>query len=127
MSERDELKSAIRRILHRHDRTNPVSMTRLFQRVTGETVVPARKHEQSRVIRALVRELRLDGYPIAFTGGGIGGYYMARDEGELEPTIRTLHSHAMSNLQVEAALKRVPFGRLLHQYEIEYDEQEVST
>lgn len=127
MSERAELKAAIRRVLHRHDQANPVPMTRLWQRVTGETVIPARRHEQSRVIRSLVRELRLDGYPIAFVGGKHGGYYMARDEGELAPTIRTLHSHAMSNLQVEAALKRVPFGQLLQQYELEYDEQEVDT
>lgn len=121
MSERAELKAAVKRALRRRDPSNPISMTHLFIQVTGEHVIPARKHEQSRVIRALVKELRLDGSPIAFAGGPRGGYYWARDEGELEPTIRSLHSHAMSNLQVEAALKRVPFDQLLTQYQIEFE------
>jgi len=126
MSERAELKAAIKRVLCQRDSSNPISMTHLFIQVTGEHVIPARKHEQCRVIRALVKELRMDGCPIAFRAAKNGGYYWARSEDDLAPTLRTLHSHAMSSLQVEAALKRVPFGRLLQQYELEYDEQEVS-
>jgi hypothetical protein len=126
MSERAELKSAIKRVLCQRDASNPISMTQLFVQVTGEHVIPARKHEQSRVIRALVKELRMDGCPIAFSAARNGGYYWARSEDDLAPTLRTLHSHAMSNLQVEAALKRVPFNQLLQQYELEYDEQEVT-
>lgn len=127
MSERTELKAAIKRTLRRRDASNPISMTHLFIQVTGEHVIPAKKHEQSRVIRALVKALRMEGCPIGYDSGKHGGYFWARSEDELEPFTRLLHSQAMSRLKTEAALKRVPFNQLLTQYQIEFetDEQEV--
>lgn len=126
MLERSALKKAVLSVIRRHGQTHPIRGVDLFRRVTGETVIPARKHEQCRPIRSVIHELRLDGHPIAHTGGKHGGYYYCRDDSELAPTLRTLHSHAMSELQLEAALKRITFNELLHQYELEYDEQEVS-
>lgn len=123
--EREELMAGIRRLLERdhRGRDNPITMTRLFQLVTGDVVIPGRRYDQTRVIRSCVKELRRQGLPIVHKGGASGGYYLATDSADIERTANLFHSRAMSSLVQEAALRRMRPGDLLEQYQLELEEQ----
>ena len=59
-----------------------------------------------RRIRLAINQLRKAGYPICSTGGVNGGYFMARDQKELEEYIEIeLHSRAIDLLTQETALR----------------------
>lgn len=120
--EREELKQRIRDVLREHVGPDDcITMTQLYRAVTGAHVIPQRRYDQSRVVRSLVEQLRREGCPIALKAGTGGGYFWARDERELDPTVRWFHQRAMSSLKQEAALKRMPFGDLLQQYQLEFE------
>lgn len=99
-----------------------ITMTALFAAVTGETVIPGRRYDQTRVVRSIVEQLRREGCPIAVRSGADGGYFWAVDPGQLDPTIQVFHARAMSSLRQEQALRRVPFGQVLEQHRIEFEQ-----
>lgn len=122
---RDELKKRIRDVLEGHEGpNNPITMTALHSAVTGEVIIPWRRYDQSRITRSLVEELRREGMPIAHKGGRNGGYYLARNEAELQQTIEWFHSRAMSSLKQEAALKRMSPNTVIEQYKIELQQEQ---
>lgn len=99
-------------------------MTELFARVTGETVIPWRRYDQTRVIRSIVKELRDDGYPIA---NGKGGYYLATSVAALQATIDRYHQRAMSSLKTEAALRKIDPSGVIEQYRLELNQAKEET
>lgn len=115
--DRRDLAEAVRHVLERHEgRDQPITMAALFAITTGETIVPGRRYDQTRIVRSLIEQLRREGLPVA---NSPRGYFLARDDEELAPTIRAFHQRAMSSLRQEKALKRVSFEDLLRQYELE--------
>lgn len=119
--DREHLKHDIKNLIRQHvGRDNAIKMVTVFVEVTGEIIIPWKRHEQTRPVRELVNQLRNEGCPI---GSCRGGYFWARDEKELGPTLDTLHSQAMTRLKTEAALKRIPFGQLLKQYHLEFSQE----
>lgn len=120
--EREPLKNKIRAILETYQGPdNCITMTDLHARATGDAIIPWRRYDQTRSTRAIVEELRFDGCPIGNKGGKNGGYFWARNDAELKSTIQWFHERAMSGLAQEAALKRVSFGELLKQYQLEFE------
>ncbi|HEC12296.1 MAG TPA: hypothetical protein ENI80_03460 [Acidiferrobacteraceae bacterium] len=103
---------------------NCIKMADLHHFATGENIIPSKKTDQSRIIRAIITELRREGMPIGNRGGKYGGYFLARNPKELKPTERVFHKRAMSSLQQEAYLKRAPFKDVLAQHQLEFETQE---
>ena len=116
-----ELKNNVLNILKQYCGPDDcIKMAVLFYQATGENIIPARRYDQTRNVRSVICELRNEGSPIGNKSGKDGGYFMARNEKELQETVGAFHSRAMSSLRQEAALKRIPFGELLKQFELEY-------
>lgn len=116
--DREHLKHDIKNLIRQHvGPANAIKMVTVFVEVTGEIIIPWKRHEQTRPVRELVNQLRNEGCPI---GSCRGGYFWARDEKELDGTLAKLHTSAMTSLKTEAALKRISFSQLLKQYEIEF-------
>ncbi len=122
--DRAELRRRIREILEEHTADHPITMIALFQAITGEVVIPWRRYDQSRIVRSLVEELRREGMPVAHKSSAGGGYYIARNAKELQPTVDWFHVRALSSLRQEAALRRMRPGELVKQYELELNRQE---
>ncbi|HFE31899.1 MAG TPA: hypothetical protein ENJ17_01160 [Gammaproteobacteria bacterium] len=123
--DRQAIKARVREIIERYQ--GPalcVTKEQVFVNATGETVIPWRRVDQTRIIRSLVEELRQDGCPIGFKGGRCGGYFWARNDNELASTINTFHSRAMSGLRQEAALRRIPMNEVIEQHKLELKEQD---
>lgn len=126
--EREELLERVRGVLREHRGPEAcITMTQLYHAVTDDLVIPQRRYDQTRIVRSVVEQLRREGCPIALKAGIGGGYFWARSEAELDTTVRWFHRRAMSSLQQEAALKRVPFGELLRQYHLELEDTETET
>jgi hypothetical protein len=122
--DRTHLKEKLKRIVREHvGPEGSISMQALYVQLTGHGIIPYKRHEQTRIVRSLVNELRNEGCPIGSTSGNSSGYFWARDEKELGITIAKLHGQAMTSLKTEAALKRIPFSDLLKQYQIEFGNQ----
>lgn len=118
--DREYLKNGVKQTIRQHVGPNTaIKMDVLFVELTGDVIIPWRRHEQTRIVRSLVNQLRNEGCPI---GSCRGGYFWARNEQELDSTLAKLHTSAMTSLKTEAALKRVSFSDLLKQYEIEFSE-----
>lgn len=122
------LKQKLKKIVHECvGPESAISMQGLYVRLTGHGIIPYKRHEQTRIVRSLVNELRNEGCPIGSTSGNSNGYFWARNEKELDITLAKLHGQAMTSLKTEAALKRVSFDDLLKQYQIEFREQPACT
>ena len=122
--ERSALKVRVRDILMVHKGPNDcVLMNEIYVEVTGYHIIPTRRIDQTRIIRSIIVALREESCPIGIKAGSGGGYFWARNDAELEATIVTFHKRAISSLKQEAALKRIPFGELLEQYELELSQQ----
>jgi len=118
--DRDTLKQRLRALLERHQGPEHcITMTALHHAVTGETVIPWKRYDQSRLTRALVEELRREGAPIAHRAGGRGGYFWARSDAELADTVAWFHARALASLRQEAALKRIGLDALCAQLQME--------
>ena len=102
---------------------NCVTMNELFVDATGSYIIPNRRYDQTRIIRSIVKDLREEGCPIGIKGGKSGGYFWARNDAELKSTIEKFHHRAMSSLQQEAALRRIPFNQLLLELEEEHNQE----
>ncbi|WP_049764595.1 hypothetical protein [Thioalkalivibrio sulfidiphilus] len=121
---RKRLKARALELLSQHQGPDdPISMTALNAAITGETVIPWRRYDQSRITRSLITELRQEGHAIAHKPGAGGGYYMARNEDELKDTAAWFRKRAMSSLRQEAALRRISLGALIEQYQLELKEE----
>ncbi len=118
--DRQATKQRVREIIERYQGPDMcVTKEEVFACATGETVIPWRRIDQTRIVRSLVEELRRDGCPIGFKGGRCGGYFWARNDDELASTINTFHSRAMSGLRQEAALRRIPMSDVIEQHKLE--------
>lgn len=76
----------------------------------------ARLSTNTRVVRDLVTELRMDG--IAVCGHPSNGYFIAATRDELEHTCKFLRSRAMSSLMLEAKLRGLPLADLVGQMKL---------
>lgn len=66
-----------------------------------------------RDVRTLVTELRQDGHAVC--AHPATGYFIARDDNELQTTIRFLTDRALKSLLIAAQLKRMPLADLVGQ------------
>lgn len=69
-----------------------------------------------RDVRTLVTELRQDGHAVC--AHPATGYFLARDEFELQTTIRFLTDRALKSLLIAAQLKRMPLADLVGQLKL---------
>lgn len=123
-SERVEIKHKIDALLKKHmGPEDCILMNEIYVEVTGGHIIPNRRLDQTRFIRTIIKELREAGRPIGIKGGNGGGYFTARNQEEVESTIKQFHGRAISSLKQEAALKRISFNELLEQYELELSQQ----
>lgn len=119
-TERDQVKRNIRALLARHaGPENCIKMIDLHREATGDTIIPKRAYDQSRLTRSIVEELRREGLPVGIRLGREGGYFVARSDEELQTTISLFHERALGSLKQESVLRRITFGELLKQYELE--------
>lgn len=101
---------AIRTVLEGHQGPgNAITMSQLHaaatQVATGEAalLIPMRRYDQTRRIRAAVAALRQGGAPI---GSGSNGYFWAVEPKQLTPTIARFRARSLAALAQEAALRR---------------------
>ena len=115
MMDRTEIKEAITRILRHHvGIESPIKMVDLYRITTGQTVIPARKYDQTRITRSVVDQLRAEGWPICYASGG---YYLARGWKDIEPTVRHLEARALASFRTAANLRRCSVKDLLRHYQ----------
>lgn len=120
--DRRALLDAAREVLGRHQGPErPITMLELHAVLTGEVIIPGRRYDQTRITRSLVEQLVLEhGLPVA---SGRHGYFLARTDAELQPTIERFHARALSHLKREKALKRATTADLLEQVRIDLDSE----
>lgn len=70
-------------------------------------------HTTPRDVRKLVSELRMDG--VAVCGTPRTGYYIAATPEELEETCQFLRHRALTSLQLESRLRKIPMPDLIGQ------------
>lgn len=125
--DRQHLKQKVDDLLQQHlGNDNCILMNEIYVSITGGHIIPNRRYDQTRIIRSIIKDLREDGRPIGIKPGSNGGYFTARNDEELESTIRLFHGRAMSSLKQEAALKRISFSELLEQYELELSQEGIA-
>ena len=100
-----------------------IKAIRIYCALTGACDVPAKRYDNTRIIRSLVTQLRREAWPVAILGGRAGGYFLARDAAELAPTIEVFHSRALASLTQEKHLRQIPFSDLLEQFELELTQE----
>lgn len=120
----DKMKAAIRQVLPRHGLEAPIKMIDLHVVLTGELVIPGKRHDMARVTRKLIAELRQEGCPI---GSSQQGYFWAKNHAELAGTIERFHTAAMHSLRQVKALRKLSSTALARQVKLELDEQEVAS
>jgi len=69
-----------------------------------------------RKVRAFVTECRLEGFAIC--GHPKSGYFMARNQKELEETLNFLRHRALTSLKLASVLGNIPLGDLIGQLHI---------
>lgn len=69
-----------------------------------------------RKVRGLVTECRLEGFAIC--GHPKSGYFMARNQEELEETLKFLRHRALTSLKLASVLGNIPLGDLIGQLHI---------
>ena len=84
----------IQKTIERHNSDNPIYSKTLEQQFGVKGIV----------IRHIIRELRLEGHPIA---SGSKGYFYAKYKTELQPTIDSLKSRGMDMLATADKLNKV--------------------
>lgn len=117
----DAMKRAIRQELRLHPLAEPISMTNLHVAVTGDLVIPGRRHNMARATRKIIAELRAEGCPIGFTSDG---YFWAATPEELTGTIDRFHSSALHSLRIVKALRQISSTALAHQVRLDLDADE---
>lgn len=123
--DRDELKARVLALLQEHQGPdNCITMCQMFYAATGYPIIPGKKYDQPRLIRSVVQQLRMEGHAIGHVNAKGGGYFLARNEQELEATIQYFRSRGISAFKVEAALRKISNKALLSQYELELQSQE---
>lgn len=87
MVNRDQIESNIMNILNQHvGQHNAIKSAPLYIRATGDVLIPAKAHSQTRIIRSVVQDLRRDKrVPIC---SGAKGYWMAEDQDEFVDWLR---------------------------------------
>ena len=117
---REEMLVAVKICIRQHvGHDNAISQYEVYRSVTGLPIVPGRKYDHTRIIRSIVEQLRREGCPIGNRSGAKGGYFWASHLPDLDPTIKSFHSRAMSSLKQEAALKQISEVELIKQYQLE--------
>jgi len=123
--DRPRLKQAVARILAHHaGPDNAIRMVDLYRIATGAVVIPGRKYDQTRIIRSLVDQLRAEGLPVCYHAGG---YYLARNWEEIEPTLRKLEARALASFRTAANLRRCSVRDLLRHYQHHLPDMEETT
>lgn len=122
--EREELAQQCLAIITEHvGKDSAITSYQLLVEATGALIIPGRKVDQTRLIRSIVKQLRMDGHAIAGHAGFGGGYYLARNDEELQDTIRWFHKRGLSAFAQEAALKKISLDELFEQYKLELQEK----
>lgn len=83
--------------------------------ITSETLA-FRLGISERDVRTLVTELRQDGHAVC--AHPATGYFLARDDNELNTTIRFLTDRALKSLLIAAQLRRMPLADLVGQLKL---------
>ncbi len=113
--DRPQLTVAVRMILEVHvGPDNTISMVELFKAATGEVVMPGKRYDQTRIIRSIIDRLRAEGFAVCFDGKG---YFLPRDNDDLESTVRLLESRAIASFRTAANLRRCSVRDLLRHYQ----------
>ncbi|MFW2440915.1 MAG: hypothetical protein ACN4GR_16285 [Arenicellales bacterium] len=122
MLERSEIKEAVMLTLQRHQgKANTITMIELTAAVMDFFIIPNEKYNQSRAVRSVIRQLRFEGVPIGHCNSG---YFLAKDQKELDETADLIQRRAVSSLQLVRELRRINVGELLQQLEIELNNEE---
>lgn len=122
---RSELQAKVQQILRDHEGQDQcITMYQLCYAATGIPIIPARKVNQTRMLRAIIAELQEKGLPVVHKSGKYGGYYLATDDTELAREADWHRKRALSSIRREKALRRISTDELLKQYEIDLQEQD---
>lgn len=112
---RKQITAAVVQILNQHQGPGcAITMLELFKAATGEIVIPAKRYDQTRIIRSIIDSLRGEGVPVCYDGTG---YFLARDEDDIEPTVRHLESRAIAHFQTAARLRRCSVADIFRRYQ----------
>jgi len=104
---RDQVLAALTRHI---GRDKGVRVQELVYEITGVTL---RSEGAERKVRAVVSELREEGFAICAYPGD--GYYMAGSADELEACCAFLRSRAMHSLVLESRLRKIALAELIGQ------------
>lgn len=120
----DALRTRIREVLMQHDVDDPIPMLALHQEVTGELLLPSKAHNQARITRQIIADLREQGCPIGTSGKG---YFWARKPEELALTIERFQASAMHHLRQVKALQKISAAALASQVQLDLEREEVTS
>lgn len=115
--DRAAIKAAIRQILRKDANCaeRAITMERLYVRSTGDYILPGKKYNQTRIVRSIIRELRMDDQVPVISNEC--GYYLAESEAELEPYLRAKLSELRGRFELYRRMSRMPIGQMLRQYD----------
>lgn len=99
-------------LMHHKGKSQGIHVRDLAMRITGQIV---NTEAVERSVRKLVKGLRLEGNPIC--GHPASGYFLAETPAELEETCNFLRSRAMSSLEAESRLRKIPVAELIGQFQ----------
>lgn len=114
----------VRNILKQHvGKQNAISAMNLYCLATGAHEIPAKKNNQTRIIRSVIRELQTKFQLPVMSGNG---YYIADSDAELKVFVEMKITTASRMFGLANKLSGIPIDRMVEQLKIKLENEEVN-
>lgn len=119
---REIIKERVERILRKHvGKENAISAMNLYCLVTGDHEVPAKKNNQTRIIRSVIHEIQADQKIPVISGNG---YWIAKTDKELHAFIEKKINTATRMFGLAHKLSGIPIDRMVEQLKLKLENEE---
>lgn len=117
-SEKAHYRNLLLQALSKHvGQRNAISMADLYEHVFFEKLND--KHNDTRILRRFINELRADGVPVISSNSKSGGgYYLASVDSELKSYCDKIHARALKLLKQESRLLKRTLPELVGQMQL---------
>jgi hypothetical protein len=118
---RDVIKKRVLHLLQKHrGKENAISAKVLYCLATEDSIVPVKAHNQTRIIRSIVNECRMERIPI-LSGNG---YWMAESDEDLRLYVESALDECARAFRLNSNLSRIPVDRMVEQLKLKLTELE---
>jgi hypothetical protein len=116
--QKQHFKGLLLQILTGHiGRARMIGMGELYEDVFGEPW--QNRINDTRRLRKIITELRLEGVPICSDSSSAGGYYLASAGSELEGYCKRMRRAALRKMVLEASVRKITLAELVGQMQLE--------